>query len=185
MDGADAGLMAAPILIIPGLSGSGPEHWQTRWEAILPDAVRVVQSNWDNPRRKPWLGTFLKAIDAHPGAILVAHSLGCALVANAVKSYPQMPAAAAMLVSPSDVDSPQHIEDPLRDFAPMPLRRFPFRTILAASRDDPYVKFERAQFFAAEWGAEFVDVGAKGHINADSGLGDWPEGLAILKRLTG
>jgi predicted alpha/beta hydrolase family esterase len=63
--------------------------------------------------------------------------------------------------------------------------RFPFRTIVAASRDDPYVKFERAEFFATEWGAELVDVGEKGHINADSALGDWPEGQAILKRLTG
>lgn len=177
--------MSPTILIVPGLNGSGPDHWQTHWEAILPKAIRVVQSGWENPRRKPWLETFAAAVDAHPDAILVAHSLGCALVANAVQANPAIKVAAAMLVSPSDVDWPQHIEDPLRDFAPMPLCRFPFRTIVAASQDDPYVRFERAEFFATEWGAEFVDVGAKGHINADSGLGDWREGLSILKRLTG
>ena len=173
------------ILTIPGWNGSGPTHWQTLWERQMPNVIRVEQADWDHPRRTDWMDTLLAAIDAHPGSILVAHSLGCALVANAVKEHPEMKVAAAMLVSPSDVDSPRHIEDPLRDFAPMPLCRFPFRTIVAASRDDPYVRFERAEFFAAEWGAEFVDVGAKGHINADSGLGDWPDGLSILKRLTG
>ena len=93
--------------------------------------------------------------------------------------------SAAMLVSPSDVDWVDHIEDPLRDFAPMPLGRFPFKSVVVASRDDPYVKFERARFFAGEWGAEFVDIGTKGHINADTRLGDWPEGQAILNRLMG
>jgi predicted alpha/beta hydrolase family esterase len=177
--------VAETILIVPGLNGSGPAHWQTHWEALLPNTVRVTQSDWERPRRAPWVGTLTAEIDRHPGTILVAHSLGCALVANAVKENPEIEVSAAMLVSPSDVDWIEHIEDPLRDFAPMPLCRFPFRTIVAASRDDPYVKFERAEFFAAEWGADLVDVGAKGHINADSNLGDWPEGLAILKRLTG
>jgi predicted alpha/beta hydrolase family esterase len=177
--------MTPTILIVPGLSGSGPEHWQTHWETLLPNAVRVAQSDWERPRRAPWVDSLTAEIDRHAGAILVAHSLGCALVANAVKDNPEIDVSAAMLVSPSDVDWIQHIEDPLRDFAPMPLCRFPFTTIVAASRNDPYVKFERAAFFAAEWGAELVDVGPKGHINADSKLGDWPEGLAILKRLTG
>ena len=33
------------------------------------------------------------------------------------------------------------------------------------------------------WGAQFIDHGACGHINADSGLGDWPEGRALLRSL--
>jgi predicted alpha/beta hydrolase family esterase len=28
-----------------------------------------------------------------------------------------------------------------------------------------------------------VDLGAAGHINADSSLGDWPEGQALLQTL--
>lgn len=177
--------MAKTLLIVPGLNGSGPDHWQSHWEACLPNAVRIVQSDWERPQLVPWIDALMAGIAANPGAILVAHSLGCALVANAVKADPAIDVAAAMLVSPSDVDWIDHIEDPLRDFAPMPLCRFPFRTIVVASRDDPYVRFERAEFFACEWGAELADVGVKGHINAESGLGDWPEGQAILQRLTG
>jgi hypothetical protein len=36
---------------------------------------------------------------------------------------------------------------------------------------------------AADWGAQAQSVGALGHINADSGLGDWPEGRALLRSL--
>jgi predicted alpha/beta hydrolase family esterase len=59
----------------------------------------------------------------------------------------------------------------------------PFPSILLGSHDDPYCSLERAQSFAQAWGATFVDYGACGHINAQSGLGDWPAGFEILKQL--
>jgi len=96
--------VAETILIVPGLNGSGAEHWQTHWEALLPNAIRVAQTDWERPRRAPWVETLNDQIARHPGAILVAHSLGCALVANAVKDNPEIDVSAAMLVSPSDID---------------------------------------------------------------------------------
>ena len=179
------GRRMAKILIVPGLSGSGPTHWQTRWQELLPDTERVEQSDWDHPKRAPWVNAFLSAVDRARDPIVVAHSLGCVVVAHGVRQRPDLKVQCALLVAPPDVDNRDHIEDILRDFAPMPLDRFPFRTVLVASRNDPYVKLERARSFAMEWGAEFVDLGAQGHINADSRLGDWPEGLAIFNRLTG
>ena len=38
-------------LIIPGLGGSGPVHWQTRWQEKLSTARRVEQADWDRPDR--------------------------------------------------------------------------------------------------------------------------------------
>jgi hypothetical protein len=35
----------------------------------------------------------------------------------------------------------------------------------------------------ADWGASVIDAGPRGHLNGDSGLGDWPEGLTLLHRL--
>jgi predicted alpha/beta hydrolase family esterase len=52
-----------------------------------------------------------------------------------------------------------------------------------ASDDDPYVSIDRARGFAAAWGATFVAAGAVGHINAASGLGDWPAGRRALDAL--
>ena len=42
------------ILIIPGWSSSGPDHWQTRWETRLPNARRVEQEDWYKPTRDGW-----------------------------------------------------------------------------------------------------------------------------------
>jgi predicted alpha/beta hydrolase family esterase len=52
-----------------------------------------------------------------------------------------------------------------------------------ASDDDPYVAIDRAREFGRAWRAEFVDAGAAGHINAASGLGDWPAGRRALDAL--
>jgi predicted alpha/beta hydrolase family esterase len=68
-------------------------------------------------------------------------------------------------------------------FAPVALQRLPFKSIVVASTDDPFTRFERARAFAQGWGSECIDYGPRGHINAESGLGDWPEGRALLARL--
>jgi predicted alpha/beta hydrolase family esterase len=65
----------------------------------------------------------------------------------------------------------------------MPLHKLDFPAIVVASSDDPYVSIERARQFAQSWGAQIVEIGAHGHINGDSGLGDWPEGLMLAREL--
>ena len=128
-----------------------------------------------------------QAIEAAGAPVVaVAHSLGCALVAHAVRRWPNLIARAvrgALLVAPADVDSPAHTPPETRGFAPMPLARLPFPATVIASSDDPYVTLARARAFAASWGAAFGDAGALGHINAASGLGDWPEGRRRLQAL--
>ncbi len=113
----------------------------------------------------------------------MAHSLGCALVAHAATRPFAAHVRAALLVAPADVDSVACTPPETRVFAPMPLSPLPFAATVVASQTDPYVTFARAQAFAAAWGADLVDAGPRGHLNADSGLGDWPEGHAILEAL--
>jgi len=88
----------------------------------------------------------------------------------------------ALLVAPSDPEGPSYPEGPT-GFAPMPLQRLPFPSIVVASRDDQYVTIERAREYATAWGSELVDVGDAGHINSSSGLGSWPAGYGLLQRL--
>lgn len=175
--------MAAPILIVPGLGGSRPEHWQSRWQARMANAVRVEQADWDRPDRLGWIAALDSAVAtvAQP-PVLVAHSLSCALVACWAAAH-RRPIKAALLVGPADVDSDTHTPPEAHVFRPMPLARLPFPAIVAASRDDPYVAFDRAQAFAAAWGAELADVGKAGHINTASGYGEWPAGYSLLARL--
>ena len=172
------------VLILPGLGGSGPEHWQTRWEKLYERHRRVVQRDWDHPDRAAWLAAIEAAIvDAGEPVVLVAHSLGCALVAHAAAGPSAARVRAALLVAPADVDSPVSTPAETHVFAPLPLARLPFPATVVASETDPYVTLDRARAFAAAWGAELVDAGRGGHLNADSGLGAWPAGRVIFEAL--
>jgi predicted alpha/beta hydrolase family esterase len=172
-----------PVLILPGLGSSGPEHWQTHWQQQNPEFVRVEQRDWDTPDRDEWVQTLDRAIAAHASPpLLVAHSLACALVAHWAAGH-KRPLHGALLVAPSDVDSAAHTPPEVRGFSPMPLQRLPGKNIVVASADDPFVDPARARHFAKAWGARFVEVGRCGHINSASGLGDWPQGRRMLSEL--
>ena len=64
-----------------------------------------------------------------------------------------------------------------------PTQRIPFRTTLVASTNDPWISIERAEYYANNWGSEFINIDEAGHINSLSGYGEWQQGLEILSRL--
>jgi predicted alpha/beta hydrolase family esterase len=175
------------FLTVPGLHGSGPSHWQTLWERSRPGTIRADLGSWNTPHRNSWVTRLDMAIrQAEAPVILVAHSLGCLAVAWWAALSPQpygWPVAGALLVAPADVDRAD-APDELRAFAPAPRTPLPFPSIVVASGDDPWIQLDRAHSLAVEWGSHFVDAGELGHINAASGLGQWPEGLALLDRVT-
>jgi predicted alpha/beta hydrolase family esterase len=109
----------------------------------------------------------------------VAHSLGCPLVAHWAASGSALTIAGAFLVAPSDVEAASFPTE-ATGFAPMPMRKLPFPSILVASSNDPYLAIERARAFAAAWGSRLVEIGEAGHITGDSGYGAWPEGEKML-----
>ena len=173
------------VLLLPGLGGSGPDHWQAIWADRDPAAHIVEQEDWDRPDLDVWQDRLKKAVADLDGTrfVFVAHSLGCALAVHWALRVDLPRPRAMMLVAPADVDSPAHTPDAVRGFAPMPVGNLPCRSAVVASADDPYVGLTRAADFAGGWGAVFHPVGAFGHINGDAGLGDWPEGRGILDRL--
>ncbi len=169
------------VLLVPGLGNSGPDHWLSHWEKALP-AQRAELGDWDDPQLQNWIANLDAAVmDAERDVVVVAHSLGCACVAHwAARARP---VKAALLVAPADVDSDAHVPPPARRFAPMPMEKLPFPAIVVASTNDPYADIGRSEDFARAWGARFVNFGALGHINADSALGSWPKGRALLQQL--
>ncbi len=176
-------MTTSTVLILPGWQNSGPDHSQSRWEALYSDQ-RVQQHNWMQPLRGDWMSQLEEAVLAAPlgPIVLAAHSLGCLLTAAwAQHSRNTHRVVGALLVAPGDAER-EELRAPLKSWSPIVLQRLPFASTLLGSQDDPYCSFARAQHFASAWGAEFVDCGNKGHINAESGLGDWPEGRALLNR---
>lgn len=174
------------VLLVAGLNNSGPGHWQSRWEESRPDCRRVALGLWDRPHRNTWVNQLNLAIrQAGRPVVLVAHSLGCLAVAWwAALERPGSDGAVrgALLVAPPEVDRTP-LDPRLRGFAPAPRAPLPFPALLVASRNDPYMAFAAARRLARDWGCELVDAGRAGHINAESGLSDWPFGQGLLDRL--
>ncbi len=204
----------ADILIVPGWSNSGPDHWQSRWERNLRTARRVEQADWMRPDREAWVGRLVEEVglSTRP-VVLVAHSLGVTTVLHAAPmldlARSDTPTArrperaiggagvvGAFLVSPSDLDAigdwpreeGQDWQTLVASFQPMPADRLPFPARVIASSADSFCSVERAQALGAAWGADVSIVADAGHINGQSGHGPWPEGLLtfgmFLKSLT-
>ena len=165
-----------PVLILPGWQNSGPDHWQSRWEALY-GYQRVQQHDWMRPLRGDWIIQLEEAVLASPHpVVLVAHSLGCIAT---VHLPPEAAAriAGALLVAPADPER----RGPLADFAPVPYQPLPYRSVLVASSNDPFCPVRLAGAYARAWGSEFVRMQNAGHINVEAGFGPWPLGLALLR----
>ena len=172
------------VLILPGWENSGPQHWQSLWEQRH-GYVRVEQHDWMKPLRGDWVARLEEVVlSRDEPAVLVAHSLGCILAAAwAAHSQNTHRVKAALLVAPGDVERPEIREQIPTLVADRAAGACRFPSVLLASRNDPYCEFERARLFAYAWGAQFMDYGDCGHINADSGLASWPEGHVLLQDL--
>lgn len=173
------------ILLLPGWLDSGPEHWQSRWQARH-GYQRVVQSDWVWPRRGDWMARLEEVVLAQAGQVLlVAHSLGCHLVAAwAAHSAFTGRVRAAMLVAPPDLereDTPPN----LFNWRPVVRDAMAFRSYIVASDNDPYASLPSTRALAAAWGSDLLLLGPRGHLNGDSGLGDWEQGLELLQTLLG
>lgn len=174
--------MNTTTLILPGIGNSGPNHWQSLWETANPSFIRVQQRDWDNPVCETWLEVLEKSVaQVGVGCVLVAHSLACLLVAHWT-TRTQLGIKGALLVAPPNPDGPNFPKQ-ATGFSPLPIKPFTFPSIVVASINDPYGDIQFAQSCALIWGSHFINAGALGHINANSGLGEWREGFAMLKKL--
>lgn len=183
--------MQHTTLIVPGLHGSGPDHWQSWIETQVPDARRVPDIDWERPILARWANAVRDAIDTSPGPVwVVAHSFGCLASVVAVADRPER-VAGLMLVAPADPvrfttaglrdEASYHPQDSLAQWIPRdPL---PAPSLVVASTNDPWVRLSSAAYWAECWGSQLLDIGAAGHINVDSGHGPWPQGLCLLQAL--
>lgn len=171
------------VLMVPGWTGSSPGHWQSLWQREHPEYARVEQRDWDHPDPTEWVATLDRAVGAAPAPVVLAgHSLGCTTIARWARDHDASRVAAALLVAPSDVEAETAPEE-VKCFAPVPLARLPFTSIVVASTNDEFVTMARAEQFAHRWGARLVSIGAAGHIHTAAGYGPWPEGHALLAEL--
>jgi uncharacterized protein len=168
-------------LTLPGWMNSDATHWQSQWEA-LHGFERLQQDDWQWPRRGDWMARLEEALllDQRP-AVLIAHSLGCHLVAAwAAHTQHKARVKGAFLVAPPDLDRAD-LPPQLVNWQPAVSTSLPFASVLVASSNDTYCTPERAVQIARNWGSDCVAVGAQGHINGTSNLGAWHSGWTLFE----
>ncbi len=193
-------------LILPGWQDSGPNHWQSLWQAAH-GYIRVQQHDWQRPLRGDWCAQLeshvanlvalqkteqskqqihgLQATLLHENAcvILVAHSLGCHLVAAwAAASRHTSAIRGALLVAPPDLTQADLPHDMYGWRKPV-LQALPFAATCVVSSNDPFCSLSSGQAMATAWGARCLQAGPLGHINSNSNLGDWAQGQVWLADL--
>jgi predicted alpha/beta hydrolase family esterase len=135
------------------------------------------------PVLSEWMTRARASIEREPRpCFLVAHSLGCTTVAHLTVSDPKLPVRGAFLVAPPDLERPDTPSE-IRNFGPTPTPAFSFPAMIIASSNDPMSDLGRSQHLARCWRGAFIDVGPKGHIGENAGLGEWEEGLRLLADL--
>lgn len=173
--------MTAPgrprYVIAPGYLDSDPGHWQSLWAADFgTDATRVVAGSWDEPELEDWVASLGASMS--PGAVIVAHSLGCLAATTWLERHPGV-ARGAFLVALPDAQGPIF---PRAIGFSRPRQRLSDPVLMVGSSDDPYAGMDSTRAAAAAIGAQLVELGAAGHLSTASGRGPWPEGRALLAR---
>jgi predicted alpha/beta hydrolase family esterase len=164
------------VILVPGLHNSSADHWQSLWHRAHPEFCRVEQDDWEDPDLPAWTARLdqVRARDRRP-ALFIAHSFGCLATVASLSANPEG-VAGALLVAPAD----PHKFGVVHALPHTPLAA---PSTLIGSRDDPWMSVDGAALWARRWSSELVDAGAVGHINAASGLGEWPLGLRALQLL--
>ena len=180
------------FLILHGLEGSGPQHWQSwlaerlrqrRFDVAYPSLPEA-----DNPRLDRWLDALQGELEQLPAAetAVLCHSLGSLLWLHYAARRPAQQVARALLVAPPqpDEDDPQSA-----GFRPVPLDREGIaaagrETRLVCSTNDPWCPRETAQRMGDAIGVPIDWIEDGGHVNTAAGDGPWPavEAWAIGER---
>ncbi|MGW1678012.1 RBBP9/YdeN family alpha/beta hydrolase [Saccharopolyspora sp. NPDC002376] len=177
------------VLLIHGMTGSGPWHWQ-QWLAgqLREQDVDVELPSFPGPGRpvlEDWLPVLRERLEAVPKEaelVVAAHSCGVALWLHHAATIEGRSRRAdrVLLVSPPALDW-QHPD--AQDITPYPtdstaLRRAAGITRLVVGTGDPYLSMYQAHGLAESLQVE-MDVILDGeHLDTDAGYGPWP---AILR----
>ena len=166
------------VLIVPRLGGADEGDWPSRWAAKLSTARLVTPSDVRETRPEIWTGAIADAVRAARRPVLfVGHGFGAAAIASAAFGLGGADIRGAFLVSPTDRARLGRVTGggSSRPGAPLP-----WPAVVVASRNDAEGAYDAVAALAAEWGADLIDAGHAGGLDAESGHGPWPEGLMRL-----
>ncbi len=176
------------FVTIPGIGGSDDTHWQTAWERQWDRAaVRIEPASWTQPDLADWVAAIDRAVadieTRTSDVVLVAHSLGCWAASTWLSDSARRSVRGVFLVAPPDPSADAFPAVAASTFVSAARQSLPCPSVVVASSNDPYCRLDVAQSLASVWGSDLRMVGALGHINSASDLGDWSHGREMLESL--
>jgi uncharacterized protein len=181
------------ILIVPGLRDRTDKHWQPllgmklMWSRPVRSVAPGGRENLDLAGRVEAIQGALESIQGR--VTIVAHSAGVLMLAHWAQIYRRIDIVGALLATPADLETPMPQGYPTlaalqkHGWLPVPRKRLPFPSIVAASNNDPLAALPRVEKLARDWGSELVRLGDVGHLNPASGYGEWPLAEQLIARL--
>lgn len=164
-----------PVVIVPGLNNSDENHWQSLWQAVLPNTSRVHVEDWHVADLDKWRAATLTHLkQLKKPALLISHSFGALASASIAYDFPSQ-VAGALLVAPADPNK-FGIDSRLPDSA------LPVTSHFIASDSDPWLSEAAAERLASRWQTGYHLTRGLGHINSASHIGLWQDGLAQLEQ---
>jgi predicted alpha/beta hydrolase family esterase len=165
-----------PVVIVPGLRNSDEKHWQSLWQSRLPGSQRIHVEDWNTPNLAAWRKGIIDILEKlQTPAVLIAHSFGTLASASLAAEFPDK-IAALFLVAPADPDKFGIADQLPQDFLPVTAK-------VIASSNDPWMTEANAAYWSLLWGADYLRIKNVGHINSQSNLGVWSEGVHLLHQL--
>lgn len=173
--------MSSAFLLLHGLYGSSPEHWQHWLAPRLQDAGHQVVfpdlPDPDTPDPAAWQEALLEDLDCLGGdeRVVLCHSLSCIAWLHACPRVQPAVDRVALIAPPSlSAGLPE-----LEPFFPVittaeDVARAARHTRLVCSDNDPYCPEGAAILYGGPLDIPVDLQPGRGHLNVDAGFGPWP-----------
>jgi predicted alpha/beta hydrolase family esterase len=176
--------MSAPkTLLLHGWGGSDYPHWQSWLAGKLANEYGTISfpllDNPHYPSRNRWLKQAKKSLEDFKPETVVCHSLGCTLwfwlAQENLETVEHL-----ILVAPPSIETDIGT---INTFFPLTLPEtlYAKKIDLVASDSDPYIQIDEAKKMSEKYNANLITLKNAGHVNSDSGFGEWPQMLNLVK----
>ncbi|WP_457747093.1 RBBP9/YdeN family alpha/beta hydrolase [Sulfurimonas sp.] len=179
--------MSKRVLILHGWGGSDYPHWQSYLASEIAKEYGCVNflkfSNFNEPKLTLWMSELEEALHEFQPDIVVCHSLANTLwfhLCNKKQNLQEI--EKLFLVAPPSLDCSV---DELSEFFPLslPERLYAKNILLIGSTNDPYMSLDELHAMQKVLTCDMQVLKNAGHINSESGYGEWPWIKEELKKV--
>lgn len=168
------------VLILHGWGGSDAPHWQAELAATIAKEYGTVSfpllDNCHFPSKNRWVKQLKEILEDFKPDTIVCHSLANTLwfwlcqEQDFMQKIPEI--KRLFMVSPPSLNTEI---DTIKTFFPckMPENLYAKEVRMIVSDNDPYIQVEEAKSMAQQYDIPVTVIQDAGHINADSGYGEW------------